>query len=236
MIMANGAPVSTVALGFQIIDALLGDAHLAAPVQPLPSADFGALLGKRYHAVATGAVIGFEAVAGKLALSWFGARSAPLRREGAHAVLASEDSALNPVSIALDQLQGDVAPAALTISDGGHLLHCEQLPDAPPADAADLGQQLSGRYRAPDLEADARIDGDRTSITLALQGPRGHNSYRLKPLSADVLLAEALDPMLAAIGGNGVVNVDREGARVTGLRLDTTRLRQLRITRVKDGA
>ena len=236
MIMANGAPVSTVALGFQIIDALLGDAQLGAAVEHLPSAGHEALLGKRYHAAATGAVIGFDAVAGKLALSWFGGRSAPLRREGGEAVLASEDSALNPVSIALEQLDGDTAPAMLTISDGGHLLRCERLPDMPSVDIGDLGRQLAGRYRAPDLEADALIELDGDLITLQLQGRQGRNAYRLKPLSADVLLAEALDPMLGAIGGSGLVNVDREAGHVVGLRLDTTRLRQLRITREKDAA
>lgn len=232
MIMANGAPVSTVALGFQIIDALLGDA-LSAPVEHLPSADHAVLIGKRYHAAATGAVIGFEAVAGKLALSWFGSRGAPLRRDGANALLASEDSALNPVLISLDQLKVDAAPDTIIISDGGHLLRCERLPDAPPAD---LGPQLVGRYRAPDLEADARVELEGESITLHLQGLQGRSGYRLKPLSADVMLAEPLDPMLAAIGGCGLVNVERAAGRVTGLRMDTTRLRQLRITREQEAA
>jgi len=237
MIMANGAPVSTVALGFQIIDALLGDAQLGAPVEHLPSAGHDALIGKRYHAAATGALIGFDAVAGKLALSWFGGRPAPLRREGGDAVLASEDSALNPVLIALDQLRiGEAAPAVLTISDGGHLLRCERLPDTPDVDAGELGQQLAGRYRAPDLEADAHIELLGDLIVLQLQGRQGRNAYRLKPLSAQVMLAEAMDPMLGAIGGSGIVNVDREAGSVIGLRLDTTRLRQLRITREKDAA
>jgi len=231
MVMSNGAPVSTVALGFQIIDALLGDAHLGAPVEHLPSAGHEALLGQRYHAAASGAVIGFDAVAGKLAMSWFGGRSAPLRREGDSAVLASEDSALNPVSISLEQLQCERTPEALLISDGGHLLRCERLPDVAPGG---LGEQLVGRYRAPDLEAEAHVELDGELITLHLQGQRGRNAYRLKPLSADVFLADALDPMLAAIGGSGLINVDREAGRVTGLRLDTTRLRQLRITREKD--
>lgn len=229
MIMANGAQVSTVGLGFQIIDALLGDA-LGEPAQPLPAAEYAAVLGRRYHAAATGAVLGFEDAGGKLALGWFGSRGVPLRRVGSEAQLACEDIALNPVAVALDQITGDTAPDAITISDGGHPLRCERLPDTPPTTAA-LAPALAGRYRVPDLATDAHLAFAGDELTLRLRGEHGRSVYRLQPLSATVLLAMPLDALHAAIGGGGILNLEREGDRVVGLRLDTPRLRRLRFVR-----
>jgi len=230
MIMANGAAVSTVGLGFHIIDALLGDV-LGAPAEPVPAADHAAVLGQRYRAAETGAVLGFETAGGKLALGWFGSRGLPLRREGGNALLACEDIALNPVTVALDQLAGDNAPDTITISDGGHLLRCERLPDTPPTGAA-LASALAGRYHVPDLATDAHIaleaDGD---LLMRLQGEHGRCAYRLQPLSAEVLLATPLDALFAAIGGGGIVNVERKGNQVIGLHLDAPRLRRLRFIR-----
>ncbi len=233
MIMVNGAAISPVALGFQIIDALIGDA-LGAPAEHVPAADHAAVLGLRYHAAETGAVVGFEDVGGKLALGWIGSRGVPLRRAGDHAQLACEDVALNPVDLALAQIAGASAPDTITLSDGGHLLRCVRLPDTPPTSAA-LAPALAGRYRVPDLETDAHIelegDDDGAQLVMRLQGAHGRAAYRLQPLSADVLLAAPLDALFAALGGGGVVNVEREGDRVIGLRLDAPRLRRLRFTR-----
>ena len=233
MIMANGAGVSTVALGFQIIDALLG-AALGPPAESVPASAHSAMLGQRYHAAATGAVVGFEDIAGQLALGWIGSRGVPLRRAGDAALLACEDSALNPVTVALDQLSASTAPDTITISDGGHLLRCTRLPALPPTVAA-LAPALVGRYQVPDLATDAQLalegDGAAAQLVVRLQGAHGRSAYRLQPLSTDVLLATPLDTLLAAIGGGGIVNVDRDGERVIGLRLDATRLRHLRFNR-----
>ena len=233
IVMANGAPVSTVALGFQIIDALLGD-ELGPRVEHVPAAPHAAVLGKRYHHAASGIVVGFEDVGGELGLSWIGSRAVPLRRVGGDGLLACEDAAMNPVSLALGQVDGATAPDALTIADGGHLLRCARLPDAPPESAA-LAPALAGRYRVDDLDADVRValegDGEQARLVVRLQGAYGRSAYRLQPLSADVLLAMPLDPLLVAIGGGAIVNVDREGGRVAGLRLDAPRLRRLRFTR-----
>ena len=233
MIMVNGAPISPVVLGFQIIDALIGDA-LGAPAEHVPAAEHAAVLGLRYHASQTGAVIGFEDVGGKLALGWIGSRGVPLRRAGGDAQLACEDIALNPVALALAQIAGAMAPDTITISDGGHLLRCERLPDTPPTSAA-LAPALAGRYRVPDLGTDAHIelegDDDGAQLVMRLQGAHGRAAYRLQPLSAGVLLATPLDALSAAMGGGGVVNIERDGDRVIGLRLDAPRLRRLRFTR-----
>jgi len=233
IVMANGAPVSTVALGFQIIDAILGD-ELGPRVENVPAPPHAAVLGKRYHDAASGIVVGFDDVGGELGLSWIGSRAVPLRRVGGDGLLACEDAAMNPVSVGLAQIDGAAAPDAIAIDDGGHLLRCERLPDPPPQDAA-LAPALAGRYRADDLDADVRValegDGDQARLVVRLQGAYGRSAYRLQPLSADVLLATPLDALLVAVGGAAVVNVDREGGRVVGLRLDAPRLRRLRFTR-----
>ena len=233
MILANGAPVSTVALGFQVIDALLGDA-LGARIEHVPAAPHAAVLGRRYHDAASGIVVGFEDVGGHLGLGWIGSRAVPLRLAGGDALLACEDAAMNPVTVALGEIDGDSAPDVIAVDDGGHWLRCERLPDSPPGDAA-LAPALSGRYRLPDLEADAQValegDGEEARLVIRLQGAYGRSAYRLQPLSDDVLQAIPLDALMAAIGGGGIVNVDREGGRVVGLRLDAPRLRRLRFTR-----
>ncbi|MDY0743369.1 serine hydrolase domain-containing protein [Paucibacter sp. R3-3] len=233
MIMVNGAAVSPVALGFQIIDALLGDALLGPPIEPVPTAAHAALPGQRYHSAETGALLSFEDLAGKLGLAWIGGRAAPLRRAGDQALLACEDTALNPVLIDLEQLRGDTAPDTITISDGGHLLRCERLPTVAVGIPAD---ELTGLYRVPDLGTDVRVQVEGDSITMRLQGAYGRNAYRLRPLSADVMLADPLDPLFAALGGYGVVNIDRAAGRVSGLRLDAPRVRHLRFIKEQAAA
>lgn len=230
MVMVNGAAVSPVALGFQIIDALLGDAHLGPPVAHVPADGHSALFGKRYHATETGVVIGFEDVAGKLGLSWIGKKAAPLRGSEGSGLLACEDTALNPISVALHALAGDTAPAAITLNEGGNLLRCERLPDEAPA-TAELAAALAGSYRVPDLEAHASVELKAGVLLLRLQGPHGRNEFRLQGLSADVLLGIAVDPLFAALVGNCIVNVDRVAGRVVGLRMDTPRVRHLRFLR-----
>ncbi|MGN6830569.1 serine hydrolase domain-containing protein [Paucibacter sp. M5-1] len=233
MIMVNGAPISPVALGFQIIDALLGEA-LVAPPAPVPAAAHAALLGQRYHAASTGAVFGFEDAGGKLALNWMGSRGMPLRQIGNEALLPCEDSALNPLGFALEELGGTTAPDILTLNDGGHLLRCERLPDVAPISAA-LAPALAGRYRVPDLQIDAHVEiegeGEALQIIVRLQGRHGHSAYRLQPLSPDVLLAMPADALFAGMGGAGIINIDRAAGRVSGLRLDAPRLRRLRFIR-----
>ncbi len=238
MIMVNGAPVSPVALGFQIIDALLGDA-LGAPPAHVPAEAHASLVGRHYHAAATGAVFGFEDVGGKLALNWLGSRGMPLRMMGREALLPCEDSALNPLSFALEELGGETAPEQLTLSDGGHLLHCSLLPRQPPASAA-LADALVGRYRVPDLQTEALIEiegtGDALQILLRLQGAHGRCAYRLRPLSSEVLQAFPADALFAGIGGAGIINIDRQAGRVAGLRLDAPRLRHLHFIREEAAA
>ena len=234
VILANGASVSTVALGFQIIDALLGDVHLGPPIEHASAMALPAVVGQRYHAAATGAVLQFENVGGKLALSWMGSRATPLRQDGDSVWLACEDVALNPISISLAALggagKGEGAPGMLMVSDGGNLLHCERLHDEPPATDT-LAAALAGAYRVPDLAADAWVERDASGLSLRLQGPHGRNTYCLQILSADVLLAIPVDPLLGTLVGNAIVNVDRAAGRVVGLRMDLPRIRHLRFLR-----
>jgi D-aminopeptidase len=235
MILVNGAAISPVALGFKIIDALLGDTLLGAPIAYAQTSEHPALLGQRYHAATTGAVIGFEDVGGKLGLSWMGARAAPLRQGADSLYLACEDVALHPIAIPLEALASDGAPDAITVSEGGNLLHCEWLPAAAP-DLAPLAAALAGRYRIPDIEAEARIELAGEVLLLRAQGRHGRCDYRLQALSADVLLATPTDPMFEALGGNGTINIDRVAGQVVGLRIDTARVRHLRCWREASNA
>jgi D-aminopeptidase len=97
--------------------------------------------------------------------------------------------------------------------------------------AADLAPQLVGDYRVPDLKATARVALNGERLVLHIQGQHGQVDMHLKPLSADVMSCVAADPMLAAYGG-GLVNVDRRGSDVIGLRMDNLRTRHIRLFRL----
>ena len=238
VILVNGAPVSPVALAFQIIDALLGDA-LGAPSVHVPTEPHAALLGRRYHAAETGAVFGFEDAGGKLALSWLGGRGMPLRQIGGAAVVPCEDSALSPLALSLEELAGGTAPPVLTLDDGGHLLRCVLLSEQAPSSAS-LAPALIGRYRVPDLRIEVPVEvegeGPSAQILVRLHGPHGYGVYRLEPLSSDVMMAMPTDGLFSGMGGASVVNIDRDGDRVVGLRLDAPRLSHLRFIREEQSA
>jgi CubicO group peptidase (beta-lactamase class C family) len=233
VILVNGAPVSPVALAFQIIDALLGDA-LGEPSVHVPAEPHAALLGRRYHSPETGAVFGLEDAGGKLALSWLGGRGIPLRQIDGAAVVPCEDSALSPLALSLEELAGKTVPQVLTLDDGGRLLRCALLPEQAPS-IASLAPSLVGRYLAPDLaiEVPVEIEGEGADmqVVVRLHGPHGRSAYRLEPLSSDVMLALPTDGLFAGMGGASIVNIDREGDRVVGLRLDAPRLSRLRFIR-----
>ncbi len=229
VLMTNGVPVAPVALGFKIVDALLGDA-LPEPVEErVVATTRPALLGRRYHAPLSGLVIGFSDAAGKLGLSWLNSQPLPLRDAADGLRLGVEDLAIGPIEIVLPQTPDAPAPATLTLKEGGHPHQFVALPEVAPT-FAELAPQLVGTYRVPDLDASARIDLEGEALHLRILGSGGRHSLRLEALSPEVLAWSSADPQLSAVV-RGILNVERAGGRVVGLRLDSVRTRHLRLLR-----
>lgn len=229
VLMTNGAPVAPIALGFRIVDALLGEV-LAEPVEErVASTIRPALLGRRYHAPLTGLVIGFSDAAGKLGLAWLNSQPVPLRDAAGGLRLGVEDLPIGPIEIALPEAPDAPAPATLTVKEGGHQHQFMALPDAAPA-VSELAGQLVGTYHVPDLDASARMDLEGGALYLRILGSGGRHTLRLEALSSEVLTWCSADPLLSAVV-RGVLNVERAGGHVVGLRLDSVRTRHLRFAR-----
>ncbi|HTD07049.1 serine hydrolase domain-containing protein [Undibacterium sp.] len=232
IIIANGATVSPVARAYQVIDALLADELPEPPEERAPLTAFPALLGQRYHAAATGHVIGFADVAGKLGLSWLNYTAAPLRQREGALWLSTLDLAISPLEIDVSEIDPELAPDTIALREGGQLRHFTRLPDTAPS-AAVLAPQLCGDYRAPDLDATASITLQGERLALSVQGKHGSNLLYLQALSDDVMAVTSADSLLSALGGGGILNIERRAGRVVGLRLDSLRTRHLHLLRAE---
>ncbi|MDP9125709.1 MAG: hypothetical protein M3N82_14090, partial [Pseudomonadota bacterium] len=116
------------------------------------------------------------------------------------------------------------APARLEITESGHTLHLELLPDAAPQEAI---APLAGRYRAADLGAEAVVVREDGTWKLRIFGQYAINEMVLEALSADVVaLTHPLFPQLRA-----ALSIDRRDGTVTGFRVDTGRTRAMRFDR-----
>lgn len=227
-IMTNGAKTSPRALAWKIVDALLA-AHLGPPPAHVPSAERPALMDQPYYSPATGVLVRFGDAEGRLGLSWLGSPPMPLRSKLGRLSLASEDSMMAPISIKTTGLDGDVAPAFITLTVGASVHRFAHM-NAPAPSAADLAPQLEGRYRVPDMDATACIARTGDTLRLHVQGPYGRRSLRLQPLSTDLFMI-ASDGQPSSTPTVGVIRIDRDADRVLGLRLEEGRTRGLRFVR-----
>jgi D-aminopeptidase len=225
IIMTNGVAASPVELANRVIDAMLGDEVLGAPEERVSSARFASVLGRRYHAPASGFLAGFGDAGGKLGICLLNNPPIPLRDEGELLRLGFEDIAMGPFTVRsadiADQAQ---APARLEITESGHTLQLELLPDTAPVEAL---ASLEGRYHARDLGADAVVVLEDGCWKLRVFGQHAINEMTLEPLSADVAgLSHPLFPPLRA-----ALSIDRREGAVTGFRVDTGRTRAMRFDR-----
>nr|WP_316639848.1 serine hydrolase domain-containing protein [uncultured Roseateles sp.] len=233
VLMSNGAPLSPAALAFKIIDALLADV-LTGPVEERALASaYPALLGARYHDAATGLLVGFAEVAGKLGLSLLGMPAIPLRGSPQRLWLECHDIALSPIAIDTTGWAADAAPAAITLAEGGQLRHMVRLPEEAPSAVAiaEIAEQCCGDYRAPDIEARARMTLEDGRLMLRIQGLRGSEELEVQPLSSELLGCLSTDALIKASGAGGALNLERCAGRVTGFRMDVFRIRHLHFVR-----
>ena len=228
VIMTNGAPVSAVELANKVVDAMLGDAVLGAREERASTQRFKSVLGRRYHAPASGLLAGFGDAGGKLGLGLMNNPPIALRDEGESLRLGFEDIAMGPFTLrSSDIADRDEAPPTLEMTESGHVLRLELLPESAPAGAL---APLAGRYRAADLGADAVVVQQDGGWRLRIFGRHAVNELALEALSADVAaLAHPVHPQL-----RGALAIDRRDGAVSGFRVDSGRTRRMRFERVGD--
>jgi hypothetical protein len=228
IIMTNGAVVSAVELANKIIDAMLGDEVLAAREERASIDRFKSVLGKRYYAPASGFLAGFGDAGGKLGLCLMNNPPVPLRDEGETLRLGFEDIAMGPFTLrTADIADRAEAPTTLELTESGHVLRLELLPESAPADAV---APLAGRYRAADLDADAVVVQEDGGWKLRIFGQYAVNELALEALSAEVAgLSHAVHPQL-----RGALSIDRRDGSVSGFRVDSGRTRGMRFERTGD--
>jgi D-aminopeptidase len=236
MIMANGAAVSPAQLAFKLIELLLGE-QLSEPPEPRAAASaHPGLIGQRYHAPDSGNLVGFAQVGDRLALSWLGGSPVPVRERAGGVWLGFLDLAQNAVDIDLEGMDTTQVPETLTLREGGQLQRLQRLSGTPPTPAS-LASQLCGAYRCPDLDASAQLELRGDALLLIVQGRHGQMTVRVTPLSDAVLAIVPTDPLLIALGGTSIFNIERAAdGRVTGLRFDGARTRRLRFLREEQPA
>ncbi|MDE2369073.1 MAG: serine hydrolase [Burkholderiales bacterium] len=225
IIMTNGAAVSAVEIANQIVDAMLGDALTRPRPECASTERFKTMLDQRYYAPATGLLVGFGDAQGKLGLCLMNNAPIPLRDEGETLRLGFEDIAMGPYTLRTADIAGGAeAPATLEITESGHRLQLERLPQPAPADAV---APLAGRYRAADLDADAVVVLEDGLWKLRIFGHHAPHEMLLQALSADVCaLADPLHPQL-----RGALSVERRDGAVSGFRVDSGRSRRVRFER-----
>ncbi|MBO9688827.1 MAG: beta-lactamase family protein [Mitsuaria chitosanitabida] len=249
IIINNGGAMAPTEAAYKVIDTLLGEDGTAvlAPARVPPQAErFKPMIGRRYHAPASGFSFGFVETEGKLQISVLHSQGLPLREVGDELLLAFEDVAVGPLTLKTADLATEgTAPASLTLSEAGNAERFELLPEQAPA-LKDVGAALVGRYLAGDLgDAQAEIlfepvertagqdakdskDGERR-LLLRIDGRFGGNELALEAFSADVFGWKATHPLLPL---TGLMSVRRRDGRVVGFEVDTTRTRHMAFDRV----
>ena len=223
IILANGAAASPSDLATRVIDTVLGEGALPLPVDaPALCADYQPLVGAVYASPSSNLVIGFGDAAGKLGLIVHHSPPIPLRVENGALCLDFSRIVTGPYRVAMATLaEGELAPASITVIDGGSARRLERLPPAPDVRAA--AAPLLGHYDCPDLAAHAEIAFEGEQLVMRIASEFGPNRLILQALSTD-LFGWKFSGALAALGGTLRIGQD-------GLRLDTLRTRRLHFVR-----
>lgn len=231
ILISNGAKASLFDLANDVVEAVLGQDAFPLPAHaPAMVADYAPLVGSVYASPSGDTVVSFGDAGGKLGLVVHNSPPIPLRTEAGALLLDFNRSATGPYRVRVDLLAADApAPAALIFEDAGTVHTLERLPPAPPL--AQAGGALAGRYRAPDLAADAVIGVEGEALRLRIAGEHGPSTMALTPLSSG-LFGWTFVGDLAPLGGT--LAVERDGETVTGLRLNTLRTRHMHLQRIGD--
>jgi CubicO group peptidase (beta-lactamase class C family) len=235
VIITNGALVNPVELAKKVIDLVLAE-HVHGELPTMASSKpYGHLFGTRYHS-ASGLVIGFDDVQGRLGISLQLSPPAPvLRDEGELLRVAFEDVAMGPFVLRVADLAPAAdggAPAVLPVSECGNVERYRRLPAKAPT-TAKAGQPLVGRYRSHDLDTEALIAFEGDVLTMRYRGSYGSLPHTLDAVSASVFGVTVGDEFAPA---RYALTVERERGKVSGFRISSSRTRHLWFERLPDRA
>lgn len=232
VILVNGAPINPGELANRIVEWVLEEV-LPEPHAPRPAAaDYPALVGRTYVSQDSGGVIAFAAQEDRLALSWQSSAAMPMHHADGRLWIGMREMPINDIALQSAAIAQAQAPAELDILEGGDRVRYTLIAQPAPG-PAELAPQLCGSYHSPDLDADASVALVDGTLLLSLQGRHGRQVGRLEPLSADVLTFISCDAAMARLG-NKTVYADRDAASgaVTGLRISSPRIRNVRLHRL----
>lgn len=238
VLMANGLEASMPSLANKVVDAVLGDAALAAAEARVAGARFQPMLGSCYRDPGSGMVVGFaETPEGQLGLSLFRRPPVALRDEGDLLRIGFEDLAAGPFVVETSSLATEGAPPGhLRFSEAGCANQLELISGAPPG-VEEAAPALVGRYHAADLGVDACLTletaAGRRCLKLQTFGSIATPSVELLPLSPDVFALQGdLSPGAKA---HGVLCLVRESdGRITGFHVNSLRSRHVLFKRLAE--
>ena len=226
IVLCNRNDASAPTLANQIVEALLGEAMQPAAT---PASRPG-LLG-RWYAPGSHRLIGLletplpgspEAV---LAMSIQGqTMGAVVESDGQWILNCSPHGRISVI------LPAEEKPRALQGSDNGHAETWQRLPDSGPS-AESLAHELLGRYREAELGTEVEIALVDGKLHIDLLPVSGRARLQLTPYSEQVCGFVFESSAAAVHPVTGSLAIDREDGRVTGLWLNTSRSRNLRLLR-----
>lgn len=259
VILTNGAMVNPIALGFQVVDAVLGvepgtsgnsdmPGVLGAPDGRPLAAEFAPMLGVTYLCRETGFTLALgESVEGRLGLSVAGGPPVPVRQADGRIVLGIQDFALGPIEIDPDALaRGHASPPdALDVRESGHRLRLTRVGGSganganavkgpagaslPPSDA-DIAATFGGTFLCDELGVTASVRATGEGVEIELSGRHGTQRLTASPLSGELLRWAGTDPSLPLMGTLFASEVGRQG-RALRLLMNTSRTRALSFER-----
>jgi CubicO group peptidase (beta-lactamase class C family) len=231
ILMLNGAPHNPMELAWRVVDTVLGSQALRPPRARALAARFPGLPGSRWRDPQTRFVAEFSEQGGHLALKSWNLLPVPMHDDGPALRVGADDMPEDGITIAVADLPaGDAAPAELPVRRGRRLLRLQRLALAGEADDATAGADLVGCYRAEDLAADVRIERHGAALQMLVQADAPVVRGVLQAWAPDVFGLTVPDVPEVPLGG--VLSVQREAGRVTGLLLDTFRSRGLWLRRL----
>jgi CubicO group peptidase (beta-lactamase class C family) len=230
IVMSNGAMVNPVQLGWDIIEALLGEHLTGAAVAMAKSEPYKHLFGARYHGK-SGMLYGFGDAGGMLGLSFLNSPPFPILRDRGDVIgFRMEEAGLGPIEFRVADMEPGPEggpPAELAVTDTGTTERFKLLPAAAPT-LAEASQPLLGRYRCHDLNADAQIGFEGEQLVLRIFGTLTGRAFAVQPYSDTAFGLTALDPMMP---GFHAMTVETPGTQVDSFRVSSGRARRLRFVR-----
>lgn len=220
IIIANGAPAANpVRLAEQVVDIVLADK--VGPEAPAVTAEAHKGLVGDWWSPETGMIYTFVEDPEKLLKLNVGMPyPLPLEPTADGAGLVSPASSIG-------ELRFEPVEGGLRASFGGRSAVYRKI-DKADGDTAAFAAAATGTYESADADATAVLAQEGERLVLRMRDPWGQVEATLIPMGEDVAATQPVDPLSVAFWA---ITLVREAGRVTGLRLNTMRTRDLAFVR-----